>query len=148
MRKGLIKFHYLTKDFLFKERQRVKIFLFSLFTSEEKHLEVINYIFCNDDFLLNLNQEFLKHDTYTDIITFQFTGLTAPLLSDIYISTDRIKENSLIHTIPFQRELLRVMIHGALHLCGYDDKTVGEKNIMSQKEDEYLGKYSVSRGTR
>ena len=101
----------------------------------------ISYLFCDDDYLLEINKQYLDHDTLTDIITFPYHALTDPIESDIYISIDRIQENAATFNIPFLTELKRVMIHGVLHLCGYGDKTEQEKRLMRTKEDFYLTKY-------
>ena len=101
------------------------------------NLTKVCYIFCSDEYLYNLNQEYLNHDTYTDIITFPYTEL--PLIEgDIFISVDRVKENARKFGVPFEQELFRVMIHGILHLCGYRDKSPEEKVLMRKKEDEAL----------
>lgn len=105
----------------------------------------INYIFTSDTFLLNLNKEYLNHHTLTDIITFDYSE--EEIESDIFISIDRVKENALRFKCSFYHELCRVMIHGALHLLGYKDKSEKEKAVMRKKEDEYLSllsrKYKV-----
>ena len=107
---------------------------------ENKYLPgTINYIFSSDEYLLKLNQQYLEHDTYTDIITFDYS--TGKVLSgDIFISIDRVKENALKFKKTFENELHRVMIHGILHLCGFKDKTDAESKEMRQREDHYLEK--------
>lgn len=97
----------------------------------------INYIFCSDAYLLEINTLHLQHDYYTDIITFNYSELPT-INSDIYISTDRVFENAQSLNIPFETELMRVMIHGLLHLCGYKDKTPDEQLQMRAKEEYYL----------
>ena len=97
----------------------------------------INYIFCTDDFLLQLNRVHLQHDYYTDIMTFDLSE-GDEIEADIFISIDRVKENSQKSNIPFLDELARVMFHGLLHLMGYNDETPDEKQKMRNKEDEYL----------
>jgi rRNA maturation RNase YbeY len=100
-------------------------------------LGTINYIFCNDEYLLRLNKQYLDHDTYTDIITFDYS--TPKVLSgEIYISIDRVEENSIKFKSTFLNELHRVIIHGILHLTGQGDKTEKESKIMRSKEDHYL----------
>jgi rRNA maturation RNase YbeY len=146
MADGRITFLYETRRFSFTDRKDIRKFLKDLFKAEGIDAEEINYVFCTDAYLLRINQEFLNHDTLTDVITFPLSPPSVPLSAEIYISVERVKENAHLHLTPFGQELLRVMIHGALHLCGYDDKTVKSKAAMSKKEDEYLGKYSVSRG--
>ena len=107
---------------------------------ENKYLPgTINYIFSSDEYLLKLNRQYLEHDTYTVIITFDYS--TGKVLSgDIFISIDRVKENALKFKKTFENELHRVMIHGILHLCGFKDKTDAESKEMRQREDHYLEK--------
>jgi probable rRNA maturation factor len=142
-----ISFHFIAKDFTLKERKHLKAFILDLFKKEGKAVETINYIFCTDDYLLELNKSYLKHFTLTDIITFELSEKTEAAISDIFISIDRVKENAKTFQIPFTKELLRVIFHGALHLCGYKDKTKADKQAMRNKEDFYLNLYAVSRGT-
>ena len=97
----------------------------------------LSYVFCDDAFLVEINQEFLNHDTYTDIITFgELIGKS--IHGEIYISTERVQENSQSYGVVFNEELARVMIHGLLHLCGYNDSTDQEKQAMRQKETDYI----------
>lgn len=97
----------------------------------------INFIFCDDDYLLKLNVAFLDHNTLTDIISFDYT-MGNLISGDVYISIPRVMENASIFNTSFQNELHRVIIHGILHYCGYKDKSEDEKLIMRSKEDEYL----------
>ena len=97
----------------------------------------INFIFCDDDYLLKLNVAFLDHDTLTDIISFDYT-MGNLISGDVYISIPRVMDNASIFNTSFQNELYRVIIHGILHYCGYKDKSEDEKLIMRSKEDEYL----------
>ena len=99
----------------------------------------INIIFCSDVYLLNINNEYLKHDYYTDIITFDYKNENS-VSSDMFISLDRVQENSNSIKIPFNHELLRIIIHGTLHLSGYEDDTLVKRKYMSLKEDYYLAK--------
>jgi len=99
----------------------------------------INIIFCSDVYLLNINNEYLKHDYYTDIITFDYKNENS-VSSDMFISLDRVQENSNSIQIPFIHELLRIIIHGTLHLSGYEDDTLVKRKYMSLKEDYYLAK--------
>lgn len=102
-------------------------------------IEQINYIFCIDEELLSINQEYLNHDYYTDIITFDLKeNQTDPIMTDIFISLERVKENALINNIPNSLELKRVMIHGILHICGYTDKTPETTAVMREKENYYI----------
>ena len=142
-----IQFHYINQRFYFPHRNRLKDFLFLLLKNEGKTLDAINVIFCDDAYLLALNQEYLDHDTYTDIITFELSEPSVPLLSDIFISVERVKSNALELGVSFQQELHRVIFHGFLHLCGYQDKDATARDIMRKKESNYLRTYFVPRGT-
>ncbi|MCL4107804.1 UNVERIFIED_CONTAM: hypothetical protein GTU68_027189 [Idotea baltica] len=104
----------------------------------EVSLQVINYIFCSDEYLLEINQNYLKHDYYTDIISFPYSEKPSPLQGDIFISIDRVMENAKDREISFEKELLRVVSHGFLHFCGYKDKTEEEQENMRRKEEEMM----------
>jgi rRNA maturation RNase YbeY len=133
--------------FYFPRRTELKNFLLSLFKKEGKKVEAINYIFCTDEYLLELNITHLNHNTYTDIITFELSPQDQPVLSDIYISVERVKENAQLFKTTFQRELHRVVFHGALHLCGYKDKYKEQAQLMRTMEEHYLDAYFVPRDT-
>lgn len=105
---------------------------------EGKKLLGLQYIFCSDTYLLDINIRYLDHDTLTDIITFDNAETEGEIEGDIFISIDRVKENAIKFKVPFEKELARVLAHGALHLCGYGDKTASEVKIMRQKEDFYI----------
>lgn len=114
-----------------------KNWLINLITNEQKKAGEINYVFCDDEYLLKVNQDFLQHDYYTDIITFDYVkGKT--IAGDIFVSLPRISENAESHSKDFNLELHRVLAHGILHLCGYKDKTEEEIKEMRNKEDYYL----------
>ncbi|UCS94578.1 rRNA maturation RNase YbeY [Echinicola marina] len=98
----------------------------------------LNYIFCTDEYLHQINIEYLNHDTYTDIITFDNSEEENKIESDIFISIERVKENSKTEGQEFQKEILRVLSHGILHLCGYKDKSKEEALLMRKKEDESI----------
>jgi len=115
-----------------------KKWLKKVIQSEEKKVGDIQYIFCDDNYLLNINTTYLNHDTLTDIITFSTSDNNRIISGEIYISVDRLIENSNIHTSLFIDELSRVMVHGILHLAGYNDHSITEKKIMRSKEDYYL----------
>ena len=104
----------------------------------KKHTGEINYIFCSDRYLLKLNREFLHHETFTDIITFPATEEKNVVSGDIYISVERVRQNAAVFKTTFRNELHRVMIHGVLHLTGYDDHSAAEKKKMRSLEDEAL----------
>ncbi|HEY0741119.1 MAG TPA: rRNA maturation RNase YbeY [Chryseosolibacter sp.] len=111
---------------------------------KEKHsLQELNFIFCTDQELHQINLEYLNHDTLTDIITFDNSETQGVIEGDIYISVERVRENAEVFKKAFDNELHRVMIHGVLHLLGYQDKTSSQKKAMRDKEDFYLGKYPV-----
>ena len=101
----------------------------------------LNYIFCTDEYLHQMNVQFLKHDTLTDIITFNYNPSKTEIEGEIYISIDRVRENAKNFETDFQTELNRVIIHGVLHLIGYNDKNKSQKAIMREKEDTYLSLY-------
>jgi probable rRNA maturation factor len=136
-----IEFHYATRPFSFRNRNRLKKFLVSLAKREGQKVGQVSYIFCSDDFLLNINQEFLGHDDYTDIITFPLSAPNQPLVSEIYISIDRVRHNARQFKSGLEQELHRVIFHGALHLCGFRDKSQKEIDLMRRKEEEYLNRY-------
>ena len=136
----IIQFHFLQETYL-RDRTRLKSFLPILFKKEKKQLESLQYIFCSDAYLLGINRQFLQHDYYTDIITFDLSEPGHPINAEIYISVDRVKENAQTFTNTFTRELHRVIFHGALHLCGYKDKKRGEEELMRKMEDKYLSLY-------
>lgn len=110
--------------------------------SEGFTLGSLDYVFCDDEFLLGINQEFLNHDTLTDIITFD-NNIGKTVHGEIYISTDRVKENSLEYGVSMENELARVVVHGALHLCGYKDKTEQDETRMRAREDYWIEKLNV-----
>src|SRR6476661_4891580 len=120
-----------------RERRKVKAFVKSIFKMEGKELKEINYIFCSDLYLLEINRKYLQHDYLTDIITFDLSEGDATI-GEVYISVDRIKENSKSHETNYSEEMLRVIFHGALHLIGYSDKKKSEITVMRSKEDYYL----------
>lgn len=136
----MITFNYET-DFSLKDENRLSIWVLSVIKSEGFKEGEINYIFCDDDYLLKLNKEFLNHNTLTDIISFDYS-IGKQIHGDIYISTDRVLENSTKFKVEFIEELRRVMIHGILHYCGYNDKLESDKIQMREKENHYLIKYS------
>ncbi len=126
-------------SFHLKQKLFLKKWIADVIALENKKIGAINYIFCNDSYLLQINLEYLKHDTLTDIITFDYTQDSKGYISgDIFISIDRVQENAKELKILFEKELNRVMIHGVLHLLGYKDKSKAQKAIMRQKEDNSL----------
>ena len=104
---------------------------------EGKSLKNLQYVFCSDAYLLHINQQYLQHDDFTDIITFDLSA-GEDIEGEIYISSERVRENAGLHGNSFQHEMQRVIFHGALHLCGYKDKKKSEIQTMRDKEDAYL----------
>jgi probable rRNA maturation factor len=119
-------------------KTELKVFIQSIFKKEKHLLSSITYIFCSDEFLLRMNRDFLKHDYYTDIITFGLAAKGEPVEAEVYISLDRVKDNAANLETSFKEETLRVIFHGALHLCGYKDKRKSEITLMREKEEQYL----------
>lgn len=135
---GIVLFRSADRSLTLPGKTLVKGFIRSLFTKEKATLKSITYVFCSDKFLLQINRDFLQHDFYTDIISFPLSEKGEPIEAEIYISTDRVKENALIHGKTYKNEMNRVLFHGALHLCGYKDKKKSEIVRMRKKEDQYL----------
>ena len=136
--------HFFEQDVKSRLSQKRKL---STFLKEMvlEHLKVrsitISYIFCDDEYLLEKNRQFLNHDTLTDIITFDLSEQEYELTAELYISTDRIADNAQKFSVPYQQELHRVIFHGVLHLCGFKDKAAKDKEEMRKMEDHYLHKY-------
>jgi rRNA maturation RNase YbeY len=119
----------------------LKKWMISSAAEEGFKMKSLTFIFMDDKQLLNLNRRFLKHDEFTDILTFDLKTQNQKVIDgEIYISIERVKENAAVYSTTFSEELHRVMIHGLLHLCGYRDKTASQKNEMRNREDYYLGK--------
>jgi rRNA maturation RNase YbeY len=124
-------------DFKFKGKKDIKSWIKEVISSEKKVIGNINYIFTSDKVLIEINKEYLKHNTYTDIITFNYNE-NEIVNGDIYISIERVNENWKLFSENFEKELFRVIVHGVLHLLGYDDKNDRLEKEMRQKEDSYL----------
>jgi probable rRNA maturation factor len=138
-----------TINFLFADiksslppRRKLKAFLVDIFNLEKIPLNQLDYVFCSDPYLRNININYLNHDYNTDIITFPLSEEGAPVYGEIYISIDTVKDNASRFKTSFNNELLRVIFHGALHLCGYKDKSSKDQQLMTQMEDLYLSKWS------
>jgi len=132
---------FFTESVIYNLPQKLKIKKW-LKTSIEKEgfkLGELNFIFCSDEYLLGINQQYLNHDTYTDIITFDNSEEEKLIVSDIFISIERVKENATTFKTSTFDEVCRIMMHGTLHLLGYKDKGKAAKTLMTQKEDEHLG---------
>lgn len=149
-----IHFHNADICFSLKQKRKLKQFLHHQITKSTHHQIIsIDFIFCSDDYLLDINRSYLKHDYYTDIITFDLSEDEHSLVSEIYISVDRVKENAIRYSKPraksqepreknkplmFESELHRIMFHGVLHLLGYKDKTQKQREEMRKMEDKWL----------
>lgn len=141
-----IPIHFFSEDLVFtlKQKTNVRNWVKATIIEEGYKLAELNFIFCSDAYLLTINQQYLNHDTYTDIITFDNSEVEKEITGDIFISIDRVRDNAAKFKVPFEDELHRVIIHGALHLLGYPDKTKAARAVMTQKEDEYLAKRQFS----
>ena len=134
-----ILFHSQEIDYELQTQEKYQSWITEILTKEQKTCGTINYIFCDDDYLLEKNQAYLQHDTLTDIITFEYSK--EPISGDIFISIDRVKENAAERNLPFDQELHRVMAHGVLHLCGYGDKKEEEQKVMRSKEEACIAMF-------
>src|SRR3954470_15508008 len=126
---------FFEKSFALPERIRLRQFIVSIFKKEKVAFEHLNYIFCSDEQLLTINQQFLQHDFLTDVITFPLSGKGAPVEAEVYISIDRVRDNARTLGQPVNHELHRVIFHGALHLCGYRDKSKADILEVRKRED-------------
>ncbi|WP_026897399.1 rRNA maturation RNase YbeY [Daejeonella oryzae] len=140
----LYPIHFFSEDIVFtlKHKLLIRSWIAQTIKSEDYTLGELNFIFCSDDYLLKINQEFLNHNTYTDIVTFDNSETPKNIIGDIFISIERVRENALKFRVSQRDELHRVIIHGTLHLLGYTDKNKKSKTLMTLKEDEYLAKRS------
>ena len=130
------------KNFKISNKKEIRALLKKICKKENKKISFINCVFCSDNRLLEINKKYLNHTSLTDVVTFDFTTSKKTIEGDVYISIDRVKENAKKYKETFKKELLRVIIHGLLHLIGFLDKTKEEKNTMTLKENEYLSLYS------
>jgi probable rRNA maturation factor len=138
------RFHEIDIKSGLKDRRKLSAFLDTLVYKHRKKVKRVSqtYIFCSDEYLLQMNQQFLDHDTFTDIITFDISEDDTELVGEIYISADRVKENAAKFGVAYVNELHRVIFHGALHLCGFKDKKKEDKEMMRTQEDKCLKEYS------
>jgi rRNA maturation RNase YbeY len=124
-----------------KDKTRLKAYIKEKFAREGQKLKNLQYVFCTDDYLLEINKQFLQHDTYTDIVTFELGTDPKVTEGEIYISYDRVVDNAEKFKVSIEHELHRVIFHGALHLCGYKDKSKEQAATMRAKENECLKEY-------
>jgi rRNA maturation RNase YbeY len=137
-----VYFFYEKKGFSLRNRGTLKDFIEKIFRKEKNLLGSINYIFCSDKKLLEINKTYLKHNFYTDIISFDLSS-GPKKIAEIYISVDRVRENAKSLGVSLNNELHRVIFHGALHICGYKDKTNKDRAVMRSKEDHYLSGFGL-----
>ena len=136
-----ISFNKADKNITLANRVAIKAFLEKQMKKEGLQIECLQYVFCSDKYLLEINKQFLNHDYYTDIISFDLSETRGQLIGDIYISVDRVKENAKSLGTSQTNELLRVIFHGALHFCGYKDKKPVDAKLMRSMEDKWLRAY-------
>ncbi|MCW3126297.1 MAG: hypothetical protein JWO03_1955 [Bacteroidetes bacterium] len=136
-----VSFHNADITFRLADRALLKKFIADSFLKETGKKLSVGYVFCSDEYLLRINQDFLKHDYYTDIITFPLVDTDKKTEAEIYISTDRVNDNASKLKVSADHELLRVIFHGVLHLAGYPDKTKEQKEIMRKKEESWIRAY-------
>ncbi len=136
----VINFYFSYRQFALKNRKELKLFISDTFKAERKNAVSLQYIFCSDAYLLAINRQYLQHDYYTDIITFNL-GTEKNIEGEIYVSIERVRENAQLMQTSFKEELHRVIFHGILHLCGHKDKLKSEKEEMRRKEDRLLQLY-------
>ncbi|WP_298117683.1 rRNA maturation RNase YbeY [Flavobacterium sp.] len=137
----MISFNYET-DFELPNEEQFSSWISNVILSESKKEGDINYIFCDDEYILEINKQYLQHDYYTDIISFDYS-VGNELHGDVFVSIDRVRENANDFNTTFEDELKRVIIHGVLHYCGYKDKSIEDEQLMRQKEDEKIKMFHV-----
>lgn len=134
----LIEFLYEDTSFILDEKEELLVWIKQIVAAHQFNLTNLTYIFCSDDYLQKINQEFLSKDYFTDIITFDNSDVAESIEGDIFISIDRVRENALDRALPLRDELHRVIIHGVLHLLGHTDKDLLSQTAMRHKEDSCL----------
>jgi len=143
-KKPVVHLHFLS-NFSLGSRGKLKAFITSRLKKERVKIESINIVFCDDNYLLKLNQQFLEHDFYTDILSFRLSSTRKPLIAEIYISIDRVRDNAKNLNSSFRMEIHRVIFHGILHFCGYKDKSPLDIKKMRLTEDKWLRRYELSK---
>jgi len=138
----MISFSNIEIKFVLQSKLEIRTWVKTVLEKEGKQVGDITYIFCSDEYLSLINKKYLNHSTYTDIITFDYSE-EGKVSGDIMVSIERVRDNAKKYKIAFETELGRVMAHGLLHLAGYKDKTKGEKEIMTTKEDSYLASFPI-----
>jgi probable rRNA maturation factor len=140
-----VSFQNADVTFRLPDRAALIFFITTTFEAEAKKKLTVTYIFCSDDYLLGINQGFLQHDYYTDIITFPLLETEKKVDAEIYISIDRIRDNATKLKVSFEHELLRVIFHGALHLIGHKDKTAAQKTEMRIAEEKWIAVFGKAK---
>jgi probable rRNA maturation factor len=138
--KNQVQFHFLL-PFSLRSRRSLRAFIIQIFKKERIVIESLEIIFCNDARLLSLNRQYLKHDFYTDILSFPLSEPGKALIAEIYISVDRVRENAKSLDVSFKEEMHRVIFHGILHFCGYMDKSAIQIKEIRARENEYMDAY-------
>ena len=140
-KEGNIYFHYLIPPFYFPHRARKKDFIKKIFREHSKKVDTVNFVFCSDSYLLSINKEYLEHNYHTDIITFDLST-DKKVVADVFISVDRARLNASSYSVSLGSELLRLLIHGTLHLCGFNDKTPLQFKHMKRLEEKFLKRFT------
>jgi rRNA maturation RNase YbeY len=135
-----IRFYNEDVNYVLVSKQKIRSWLLLVIEQEQKELGMVSYVFCSDNYLFKMNRQYLNSSYFTDVITFDYTEGTL-ISGDIFISIDRVKENAKLYKQRYFQEMLRVILHGILHLCGYKDKMPQEIKQMREKEDYYLQKF-------
>ena len=133
-----IQFFIEDTNIILPDKQKIKEWLFNIADEERCKIREVNYIFCSDEYLLDINKRYLQHDYYTDIITFQYNEKESPIEGDCFISSETVRYNAQDYNDKFENELYRVIVHGLLHLLGYEDKKESDYELMKKKENYYL----------
>ena len=138
-----VSFHNADISYRLADQKLLKKFIADSFLKETGKKISVGYVLCSDEYLLRINQDFLKHDYYTDIITFPLADTDKKTEAEIYISIDRVIDNAKKLKVPQEQELLRVIFHGVLHLAGYPDKTKAQKEVMRKKEEDWIAAFNT-----
>lgn len=137
----MIRIDYADKNIGLQNKGALKTFIERQVKKEGIVIKELQYVFCSDPYLLQINKDFLQHDYYTDIISFDLSVIKGQLIGEVYISVDRVKDNAATHKSTIKEELLRVIFHGALHFCGYKDKKPADRRLMREMETKWIGAY-------
>lgn len=136
-----INFYFINCKYNIRDRKGIKEAIAHLIRKERRELTSLNCIFCSDAYLLEMNKKYLKHNYFTDVLTFDMSNQKEKIEGEIYISIDRVLDNARNMNVSQREELCRIVFHGTLHLCGYSDKKRADKKLIRKKENEYLAHY-------